>query len=77
MNKNRRTHLNKASDLLDQAVSIVEQVHDEESDAYDNLPENLQDSERGELMSEAISLLEDAMGEIMSANDTISQVQNL
>lgn len=74
MNKQRRVRLSEAHSLLGKAASIVEAVKDEEQDSFDNLPENLQCSERGEAMEEAVDELqmtidsiEDALGHIDSA----------
>ena len=73
MNKKRRERLQAAIDHLDQAVSIVEGVRDEESDCKDNMPENLQDSERYEAMENAVDALEDAITSINDANESIEQ----
>lgn len=59
MNKNRRKRLAEAKELLEQAFSIIEEVKDEEQEAYDNIPENLQSSERSEDIEEYIDKLED------------------
>lgn len=46
MNNKRRKALGEARTLIEQAASIVEEVTDEEQEALDNTPENLQESER-------------------------------
>lgn len=46
MNNKRRSTLNDALKLLEEASNIVSQVLDEEQDSFDNIPENLQDSDR-------------------------------
>ena len=46
MNKARRKQLEKASALLSEAREIIESCRDEEQDAFDNMPEGLQQSER-------------------------------
>lgn len=71
VNKQRRTKLSDANSLLNRAVTIVELVKDEEQDSYDNLPENLQDGERGEAMQEAIDELQIA---IDSINDAMNHI---
>ena len=76
MNKQRREKLSQVSSLLKRAVSVVEQVKDEEQDSFDNLPENLQNGDRGEAMEEAVSELEQAVDLINEAADHISQAQN-
>lgn len=60
--------------MLNQAQEIVSSVKDEEQDALDNLPENLQNSERAENMSDAISVMEEVEGSIQEASDTLDDV---
>lgn len=73
MNKNRRTSLKQASSLLDRAIDIVRDAKDEEQYCLDNLPENLQNSERCENMENAIDSLEDAIDKIGEAKESISE----
>lgn len=58
MNNCRRKRIREALDLIEAAKSILDDVHDEEYDAFCNLPESLQGSERGESMEENIYNLE-------------------
>ena len=60
MNAMRRKHLARAIQMIYDAQEIIEMVKEEEQDSYDNLPEGIQDSERGETMYENI----DTLGEI-------------
>jgi hypothetical protein len=53
MNKDRR---NRIANI----ISDLDDILSEEQDAYDNLPESFQQSERGEKMQEAIDYLEEA-----------------
>lgn len=69
---------NKKRYLLKSAVQILEQAHDyvsaaleDEQDCLDNMPENLQSSEKYEKMEEAISNLESAIESIENAKDSI------
>lgn len=58
-----RVALSKISDLetlKEEIVEIISTAADEEQEAFDNLPENLQMSERGERIEEIIGLLENA-----------------
>lgn len=59
MNKMRRERLDEAHSKLIEAYYIIEKVKDEEEQAFDNMPENLQGSERGEQMEEYIATLEE------------------
>ena len=66
MNKSRRARITKLQHQISDLLCDLNEIHDEEEQAYYNLPESIQDSERGEAMSEAfenlyeaISMLED------------------
>ncbi len=76
MNNKRRERLLQASGLLEKAASMIEQVKDEEQDSFDNLPENLQCSDRGEAMEEAVSELGEAIDLIGEAAEHVSCAQN-
>lgn len=58
MNKQRRKQIAVAIELIEQAQAILEEVKEDEQEAFDNLPESIQLSERGELMEEYIYTLE-------------------
>lgn len=66
MNKVRRKELARVVDLLDQARDLLETIRDEEQEAFDNLPESIQYSERGEAMENYIG----TMDEILDYLDT-------
>jgi len=66
MNKDRRKQIAKAIALIEEAQEILENVKQEEQDAYDNLPENLQGSQTAQSMDEYIAVLE----EYLSNTDT-------
>ena len=59
MNKQRRNRLQKVIDQLEELKVEVSSICEEEQEAYDNMPESLQDGERGSQMYENISTLED------------------
>ena len=50
MNAARRKRLAEAVDLIASAKENIEEVKEEEQEAFDNMPESLQGSERGEEM---------------------------
>lgn len=64
MNKMRRRQIANAIKLIEQAEEILEQVMDDEQDALDSLPENLQGSKRAEAMEEYIYTLETFLDEL-------------
>ena len=72
MNKQRRTKLKEANGFLNQAIRIISSVKDEEQDSIDNLPENLQSSERYAIMENAIDQLEEAIDNIEQASENIN-----
>ena len=61
MNKQRRKELEKALELIAEARGIIENCRDDEQDAFDNLPESIQESERGETMEGFIDILDEAI----------------
>lgn len=73
MNKTRRDLLRSAKPLLSQAASIIERAADQEIDCLDNMPENLQDSDRYEKMEKAVENLEAALEHIGNAQDCIDE----
>ena len=64
MNNARRKLLKQAIELLDKADELILEALDDERDAYDNLPEMLQSSERGEEISSNIDKLQNIYAEI-------------
>ena len=77
MNKQRRSQIAEALELINEAKEILEEVRDAEQESYDNLPEGLQAAEqesydnlpeglqaaeRGEQMQENVDNLEEFIG---------------
>jgi response regulator of citrate/malate metabolism len=75
MNKQRRKQIEKATALMQEALDILENVKDEEQDAFDNMPEGLQGSEKGELMEEIIDYLEDSYGNLEYAIEDLENIE--
>ena len=75
MNKQRRKELKEQIEKLDDikkdldalmgrledVKTNIESIKDDEEMAYDNLPESLQDGEKGSLMQDAMNSMEDAI----------------
>lgn len=59
--------------MLESVGHVLDKAAEQEQDSIDNLPENLQSSERCEKMEDAVSLLELAMEDIESASDRIRE----
>jgi hypothetical protein len=73
MNNQRRKELNKAIGLMQEALAIIETARDEEGDFFENMPESLQDTERGQKAEETYGNLEEACGYLQ---DVISSIEN-
>ena len=81
MNKERRKRIEEASAkiaeaeaALQAAQEIIQEVRDGEESARENLPESLQDGERGQAMQEAIDALDSALSEIEGVD--LSEISN-
>lgn len=57
MNKERRKLIAAASDLINQARSMLEQARDEEGEYFENMPESFKESERGRATEEGFDTL--------------------
>lgn len=68
MNKNRRDKLVKLSDQISDIMEKLEELRDEELEAFENLPESLNSSERGEAMQTAIGAMGDALSSLENAD---------
>lgn len=73
MNNQKRKSLEVAVDLLNRASEIVSVVLDDELDSLENMPENLQASEKYERMEEAVDKLDEAIEQIDRAQDCINE----
>lgn len=71
MNASRRKSIQEIIDHLEEIKSTIETLKDEEQEAYDNLPENLQDSERGETMEAAAESLDNVYNSIDEALESL------
>lgn len=74
MNKARRKMLQDIVDALDEQKSSIETVQEEEQDAYDNLPEGIQCSERGETMENNVSEMEGIASELEDLIERIREI---
>ena len=74
MNKARRKAIEEIIDQLGTLKEQIENISELEQEAYDNLPESIQYSERGETMSANISDLDDAASSI---DDVMSTLQDI
>jgi hypothetical protein len=68
--------LKRASELLGTASGLVSTALEQEEDALDNMPDNLQGSERYEKIEAAVDLLNDASECIDSAIEKINEASS-
>ena len=73
MNKARRKRLKEAFDKCTEILEILEEVKQEEEEAYENLPDGIRDGDRGEEMQECIEMIEEAAGYIEDAGDVLER----
>lgn len=82
MNKQRRKEiadarakLEQAAELIEQAKAALEQARDDEQEYYDNMPESLQNSEKGETAQAAVSALESALDNLGDISQAIADCE--
>ena len=73
MNKERRQRINYAIEALENLTVHVEEVAVDEEEAFFNMPESLQESEKGERMQEVIDELNEVSTELA---DMIDRLKN-
>lgn len=74
MNKARRKWLEDIIGKLEEQKDELYQLYEEEQEAYDNMPESLQESERGQIAPEFVDSLETEHG---SLEDVITNLQEI
>ena len=74
MNKQRRKYIANAIVYLENAQDIIETAKCEEEEAFYNLPDGIQCSERGEAMETAIYNLENIFDSIQDALESITEI---
>lgn len=75
MNKIRRKTLQDLYNIIADAKDTLDEVRDEEECYKDNIPENLQSSERYERAEAAVDALESAVSSLEEALDYIEEAQ--
>ena len=75
MNKQRRMEIKNIIAELENIKTKLDNVFSEEQYAFDNMPENLQYSMRGEESQEAIDYMAEAVSNIEEAIDQLEDIQ--
>lgn len=60
MNNARRKRICKIADALNELKSQIDELHSEEEEVLDNIPESLHGTERYEIAENAVDMLESA-----------------
>ncbi len=74
MNKQDRKELSEALAKAEEALDTIREISEREQEKYDNLPEGLQASDRGDSIQEAIGALEDAADEMEGAIESAKEL---
>lgn len=74
MNNKRRKTIALVINSLENLSADLEDVAQEESDAYENMPESIQQSDRGSIIEDNIYNLEDCISQINDVIDTLSSM---
>lgn len=74
MNDARRKKIARMISFLEGLEVDIQEILDEEREAFDNMPEGLQGSERGEAAQEAIDALENAVSFTSDAHIALGEI---
>lgn len=74
MNKTERKKVEKWIETLSNIQSEIETMQESEQEKYDNMPEGLQYSKRGQAIDEAAYNLEEAASNVESAIDNLKEI---
>ena len=75
MNKYRRSRIDEIIQKIEDITYDIDVLRDEEEESYENLPESIQYSDRGEAMSEAIDNLESAISSLEEATEYLNEAK--
>jgi hypothetical protein len=74
MNAQGRKEIAKYIASLEEIKNNLDSMREEEEDKFDNMPEGIQESERGEDMQEAIENLEEAVSNLEDTIDILNEI---
>ena len=74
MNKQRRQFIEARLERIALAREDLQIALEEEQEAFDNIPLQLQESERGEAMQDYISSLDEAISTLYDAIETLNDI---
>ena len=74
MNKQRRAALDAILSQLETQRDALRTITDEEQEAFDNMPQSLQEAEKGQTMESGIDSMEDAINNLQEVADLLRDV---
>ena len=74
MNKKRKQNIMSIKRVLDSCLSSLENISEDEQDYFDNIPDNLQSSNRADISQDAIDELDSAIEALNSALDHLNNI---
>ena len=75
MNAEQRKKLDIAQKQVEQALATVGDVLDENQSSLDNMPEGLQNSDKGEAMQSTIDTMDEINGFLTDAVDSFNNLE--
>lgn len=76
MNNERRKEIATAISMIEEAKSILEQCQADEQDYFDNMPENMQSGDKGQLAEQAANDLQEAVDSLDNVIDSANNAAN-
>lgn len=73
MNRKRRKEISGIIEEIEGIQSMLDALMKDEQDALDNLPESIQESERGERMNEIVDLIQSAIDNTQEAVEDLQE----
>lgn len=67
MNNARRKAIREICETLESTISLVDDLKDEEDEYESNMPESIQDGEKGDRAREVVELMDTALGHLQDA----------
>ena len=74
MNKERRTRVSWVINNLETCKDSLENVRDSEQESFDNIPESLQESDRGQAMETNIEIFDEVIGNLDEMIEMLSDL---
>jgi len=76
MNPQRRARIKAQADEISNIIEDLELIRDEEQQAFDNLPDGIQDCEKGENMAEAVVEIDDQISELQECKTSLENFEH-